>query len=93
MNARCQFNDPEIQSCIERADRIFSQNLQQKLLYHTECYKLITHTLNLQRLKERYGPSITVNEQDPNKPHDESCSQLSKELVKELFWKNTSIKN
>ena len=37
--------------------------------------------------------SITVNQKDPNKPHDESCSQSSEEPVEEGSGKSISIKN
>ena len=76
---RSEYNDPGILSCFDRTDGIAPQNLLEKSFYHTECYKLITHTTNLQRLKERHASSISLNLQDPNIAHndetDESCSQ------------------
>ena len=54
------------------------------MIYHTECYKLITHTANLQPLKKIYQSSVNVNQQDPNILHDEkSSSQLPEEPVEE----------
>ena len=84
INARWQYNDPEIQSCFERTDRLSPQSLLQKSIYYAGCYRLITHSINLQPLKERYESSITVNQQEPNIPHKEkSCSQSSEEPVEE----------
>ena len=54
------------------------------MIYHTECYKLITHTANLQPLQKIYQSSVNVNQQDPNILHDEkSSSQLPEEPVEE----------
>ena len=84
INARLQCNDPEIPSCFERTNGSSPQSLQEKSIYYTECYKFITHTLNLQLLTERCKLSVTVNQQDSNIPHKEkSCSQSSEEPVEE----------
>ena len=84
INARWQYNDPGIPSCFERTNCLSPQSLLERSIYYTECYKFITHTLNLQLLKERCKLSVTVNQQDSNIPHKvKSCSQSPEEPVEE----------
>ena len=87
INARWQYNDPEIQSCFERTDGLSPHSLLQKSIYHTECCKLITHTVNLSLLTNKTQKSCSQSPEEPVEEHSRNTLRSRTEV----YSKNACI--
>lgn len=61
LKQRYTYCDPEALDCYRRIREIPTEELTEKSVYHSECYKKVTHRNSLERLLKRHNEFIVSN--------------------------------